>query len=158
MSRKENTARMETENKNRLSADIMTFHFPYNCGAVLQCYALQTVLEKKGCRVQVIDYVPWYHVNRYVPFKNPVAFADEWSAHVPPTPKACQVGQRVDSRLYFLSAFSTEAAKTKGVAQFCKPPFAFDGQIQNGCTTRAKPAAGRSVHCRERPALEHSHY
>lgn len=46
------------------------------------CFA-NPVLEKKGCRVQVIDYVPWYHVNRYVPFKNPVAFADEWSAHVP---------------------------------------------------------------------------
>ena len=28
-----------------MKVGIITFHFPYNCGAVLQCFALQTVLE-----------------------------------------------------------------------------------------------------------------
>lgn len=54
---------------------IVTFHFPYNCGAVLQCTALQTKLEKMGHEVAVIDYRPWYHQNRYTPLKNPIYFA-----------------------------------------------------------------------------------
>ena len=56
-------------------AAIITFHFARNCGAMLQCYALQTVLEKNGCEASVIDYQPWYHTNRYAPFKNPFTFA-----------------------------------------------------------------------------------
>lgn len=50
---------------------IITFHFPYNCGAVLQCYALQRCLEQQGHEVSVINYRPWYHQNRYTPLKNP---------------------------------------------------------------------------------------
>lgn len=54
---------------------IITFHFPYNCGAVLQCAALQTFIEKLGHQASVINYRPWYHQNRYTPFKNPLQFA-----------------------------------------------------------------------------------
>lgn len=54
---------------------IITFHFPYNCGAALQCFALQTKLEELGHQVQVINYRPWYHQNRYTPLKNPIYFA-----------------------------------------------------------------------------------
>ena len=54
---------------------IITFHFPYNCGAVLQCAALQTVLQRLGHQVEVIDYRPWYHQNRYTYLKNPLQFA-----------------------------------------------------------------------------------
>lgn len=51
---------------------IITFHFPYNCGAALQCMALQTKLEELGHEVCIINYRPWYHQNRYTPLKNPV--------------------------------------------------------------------------------------
>lgn len=51
---------------------IITFHFPYNCGAALQCMALQTKLVELGHEVCVINYRPWYHQNRYTPLKNPV--------------------------------------------------------------------------------------
>ncbi len=51
---------------------IITFHFPYNCGAALQCMALQTKLESLGHEVYIINYRPWYHQNRYTPIKNPV--------------------------------------------------------------------------------------
>lgn len=50
---------------------IITFHFPYNCGAVLQCYALQHCLKQQGHEVSVINYRLWYHQNRYTPLKNP---------------------------------------------------------------------------------------
>ena len=53
---------------------IITFHFPYNCGAALQCFALQTKLEELGHEVCVINYRPWYHQNRYTPLKNPIYF------------------------------------------------------------------------------------
>ena len=49
----------------------VTFHFPFNCGAALQCYALEHVLEAQGHEVQVINYCPWYHQNRYASYKNP---------------------------------------------------------------------------------------
>lgn len=54
---------------------IITFHFPYNCGAVLQCLALQTVLKKSGHDACVINYRPAYHQNRYVPLINPFIIA-----------------------------------------------------------------------------------
>lgn len=54
---------------------IITFHFPFNCGAVLQCLALQTFLQKNENKVQIINYRPWYHQNRYALFKNPIYFA-----------------------------------------------------------------------------------
>lgn len=50
---------------------IITFHFAYNCGAVLQCVALCDKLEQMGHEVCVINYQPWYHKNRYTPIKNP---------------------------------------------------------------------------------------
>ena len=53
---------------------IITFHFPYNCGAVLQCAALQTVLEDLGADVSVINYRPQYHTARYAVCKNPFSF------------------------------------------------------------------------------------
>ena len=59
----------------KMKVGIITFHFPYNCGAVLQCLALQTAMEKEGNEVDVINYRPWYHQNRYVPFRNPIYYA-----------------------------------------------------------------------------------
>ncbi len=56
---------------------IITFHFPYNCGAVLQCTALQTKLEKLGHKVDVVNYRPHYHQYRYTPLKNPFFYAGE---------------------------------------------------------------------------------
>ncbi|MGN0166188.1 MAG: polysaccharide pyruvyl transferase family protein [Lachnospiraceae bacterium] len=56
---------------------IITFHFPYNCGAALQCYALQTAIEKEGHEVVIINYRPWYHQNRYTRHKNPMTVAKQ---------------------------------------------------------------------------------
>lgn len=58
-----------------MKVGIITYHFPYNCGATLQCFALQTKLEELGHDVCIINYRPWYHQNRYTPLKNPVYFA-----------------------------------------------------------------------------------
>ena len=49
---------------------IITYHFPYNSGAALQCLALQTALQNLGHEVVIINYRPWYHQNRYTPKKN----------------------------------------------------------------------------------------
>jgi len=58
-----------------MKVGIITYHFPYNCGATLQCFALQTKLEELGHEVCIINYRPWYHQNRYIPLKNPIYFA-----------------------------------------------------------------------------------
>ena len=41
-----------------MRAGIITFHYAYNYGAVVQCYALQEVLKTFGCDVKVISYYP----------------------------------------------------------------------------------------------------
>ncbi len=51
---------------------ITTFHFAENCGAVLQCYALQEKLRSMGGDAVVIDYRPRYHEKRYSVFGNPL--------------------------------------------------------------------------------------
>lgn len=58
-----------------MKVGIITFHFTTNQGAVLQCYALKTWLEKHGHEVQVINYRPGYHTIRYQPHKNPFLIA-----------------------------------------------------------------------------------
>lgn len=50
---------------------ILTFHCAHNYGAVLQCYALQEFLIKKGYNVEVIDYRPSYLI---APYKTPNLF------------------------------------------------------------------------------------
>lgn len=54
---------------------IITFHFVSNQGALLQCYALQTFLQKMGFDVRIIDYRPKYHTIRYSTWKNPFMYA-----------------------------------------------------------------------------------
>lgn len=54
---------------------IITFHFPWNCGAALQCIALQQYLKSQGHDVCVIDYSPLYHANRYSEYKHPLFLA-----------------------------------------------------------------------------------
>lgn len=50
---------------SRMKIGILTFHSQLNYGGVLQCWALQTVLEKMGHEVVVIDR--WLHAdNRYL--------------------------------------------------------------------------------------------
>lgn len=44
---------------------IVTFHFAYNFGAVLQAWALQTYLTNLGHQVEFINYRPKYHTERY---------------------------------------------------------------------------------------------
>lgn len=50
---------------------VITFHFPNNVGALLQCMALQIKLNKMGHESSVIDYRPQYLVDMYKPLRNP---------------------------------------------------------------------------------------
>lgn len=58
-----------------MKAGIITFHFAHNQGAVLQCCALKTYLEKLGHDACVIDYRPSYHAVKYAAVKNPFVTA-----------------------------------------------------------------------------------
>ena len=40
-----------------MKVGILTYHFSINCGAVLQCYALQEYYASKGIPVEVINYI-----------------------------------------------------------------------------------------------------
>lgn len=48
---------------------ILTFHYAYNYGAVLQCYALQEALKEMGHEVSVIDYRQYDIANAYKLFR-----------------------------------------------------------------------------------------
>lgn len=43
----------------------ITCHNVYNYGASLQAYALQHFLQSQGHNVQIIDFLPYYHQDRY---------------------------------------------------------------------------------------------
>ena len=60
----------EMVKKVKLKIGIVTFHMAWNYGAVLQCAALSTVLEKRGHDVRIINYVPDYSEERI--FRNPI--------------------------------------------------------------------------------------
>lgn len=47
---------------------IITIHFPYNYGAMLQAYSTKEYLEKKGHNVTIIDYRP-YNIDKYYHFR-----------------------------------------------------------------------------------------
>lgn len=46
----------------------ITCHNVYNYGASLQAYALQHYLETLGHNVEIIDFQPWFHQDRYNPY------------------------------------------------------------------------------------------
>lgn len=57
---------------------ILTFHFVNNCGAILQCIALQRLLSQlPDVEVEIINYQPDYHTNMYRPIMNP--FQQAWA-------------------------------------------------------------------------------
>ena len=60
-----------------MKVGVITFHFPFNYGAVLQCYALGRVLKAQRHDAQVINYCPWYHQNRYASYKNPFYYGNK---------------------------------------------------------------------------------
>ncbi len=66
-----------------MKVGIITFHFVTNQGALLQCYALQKVLENLGHHSEIIDYRPYYHVFRYAVKKNPFAYAKWYYSKYP---------------------------------------------------------------------------
>ena len=51
-----------------MKISIITCHRVYNYGASLQAHALQHYLEQMGNEVEIIDYNPWFHCDRYNPF------------------------------------------------------------------------------------------
>lgn len=56
------------KNNKHKKIGILTFHFPYNFGAMLQAYALQKViLNATNANCEVIAYEPPEHVNIFVP-------------------------------------------------------------------------------------------
>lgn len=54
---------------------ILTFHFAFNQGAVLQCYAMQRYLESQGHQAYVIDYCPAYHTVMHSAWRNPFTYS-----------------------------------------------------------------------------------
>lgn len=56
---------------NFLKIGIITFQLAWNCGAVLQCYALQEYLNSLGHEAIVINYRPQYKEYRYQKYGNP---------------------------------------------------------------------------------------
>lgn len=54
-----------------MKINTITCQHVYNYGASLQAYALQHYLESMGHEVEIIDFNPWFHCDRYNPFWMP---------------------------------------------------------------------------------------
>lgn len=61
----ENRSTQSITPSKRLRIGILTFHRAHNCGAFLQCYALQEYLKASGRDAEVIDYEPEYFKDGY---------------------------------------------------------------------------------------------
>lgn len=59
--------------KNEKKIGILTFHKSINYGSVLQAWALQDIIEKKGYNVEIIDYEPQAYKSLYHIFKSPTS-------------------------------------------------------------------------------------
>ena len=59
---------MKEENKK---IGIITFHNSYNCGSMMQTYALQTILEKNGYKPEIVDYYTEGQTQMYKTFFKP---------------------------------------------------------------------------------------
>lgn len=57
---------------------ILTFHRAYNCGAMLQAWALQTVLTRLGHNVEFPDFQSVGRVGRFYGLHAPRAFSKPW--------------------------------------------------------------------------------
>lgn len=55
----------EGRHSKKMKIGIITFHWAANYGAVLQAYALQEYLKRKGQDVEIIDYVPKGYTYRF---------------------------------------------------------------------------------------------
>ena len=62
---------MEEKNKKNKKIGIITFHNSYNCGSMMQTYALQTILEKKGYNSEIINYYTEGQTQIYKTFFKP---------------------------------------------------------------------------------------
>ena len=62
---------MKEENKKDKKIGIITFHNSYNCGSMMQTYALQTILEKKGYNPEIINYYTEGQTQIYKTFFKP---------------------------------------------------------------------------------------
>ena len=51
-----------------MKVGILTYHRARNYGALLQCYALSSVLNQQGHSVNIIDYYPLYFKEQYAAF------------------------------------------------------------------------------------------
>ncbi len=58
-----------------MKVGILTFHFAFNQGAVLQCYAMQKYLESLGHEAYIINYRPQYHTVMHSAWRNPFVYS-----------------------------------------------------------------------------------
>lgn len=103
---------------------ILTFQRACNYGAVLQCYALQSVLENLGCEVSVIDYRQPYIERFYAVFSWRKAFSMLLNLRVFSLLRYLRDARRIKSVKSAFSRFQkdrlrlTEACNEKNI-----PPF-----------------------------------
>lgn len=84
---------------------IITFHKALNYGAVLQTYALQTVLEKLGCESEVLDYSnPNVSVKLKSPqirdYRNPLNYRKDVKKYRKDSVKYKKIGAFSDTKLH----------------------------------------------------------
>lgn len=62
-----------------MKVGIITFHNALNAGAILQAYALQTILTSWGHQVEFINYKPIkkYNIKSYIS-KSPILMFNKW--------------------------------------------------------------------------------
>lgn len=88
-----------------MKVGIITYHRAHNYGALLQCYALSSVLKQQGHSVNIIDYYPLYFKEQYAAFS--------WKKL-----KAISLKSKISYIVKFISTYSIRRKRVKAFENF----------------------------------------
>lgn len=122
---------------------IITFHSQYNCGSVLQAYALQEIIKSLGYKCKILNYyyekdmrnynIRWFTKNPKVILFDFYTLKNCWSRK-----RSFRIFQ---NRFLNLSAMTTEWEKLKNISRDCEVLISGSDQIWNlGLTQGIHPA------------------
>lgn len=101
---------------------IITFQLAWNCGAVLQCAALQKKLELCGHEVCVINYCPKYKEYRYKKYQNPFLVARgayKSNNHLPTAKRIIKAGKSAVRAILNYNPKSGRIKQKEDFTEFC---------------------------------------
>lgn len=123
-----------------MKVGIITFQLAWNCGAVLQCFALQEYLKGLGHEVQIINYKPDYKLYKYKKYCNPFLMAQkEVTSEQSFMENSKRFSKRFARTLLNYKSGSEHIRQWKGFGEFCEKYLNLTEEYHNIEELKANP-------------------